>query len=258
MSRLSARQVALRYGSTQVLRDVTVELPADGGSIGLIGESGSGKSTLARVLLGLEHPQAGSVHFDGGSALAGLDKRALRRFRQHVQPVFQDGFQSLDPLFSVSRSLRQAIALSAEGNGQSKQWAIARATALLDEVGLDAGFLDRRPHELSGGQRQRVTIARALAVSPSILILDEPTSALDVTVQARILALLNRLKTERQLQLVLITHNIGILGELVDEIVVLESGTVAEHQDTHAFFRSPASSIGATLVASVPQPIGLD
>ena len=239
--------VSVAYGSHTVLHEVDLTL-AEGDSIGIIGESGSGKTTLARAILGLVEPSAGEIRFRGARLEAkGAQRRELRR---QVQPVFQDGVETLDPRMTIGDTVAEGLALA----GMARPARRARVRELLAEVGLDSSpsFLDRLPHELSGGQRQRVGIARALAVEPRALVLDEPTSALDVTVQARILDLLESLRGEHGLSLILITHNLAVVDRLCRQSLVLLAGRVVEAGPTSQLLRSPREAYTAALRAAVP------
>ncbi|MFE3452838.1 ABC transporter ATP-binding protein [Nonomuraea sp. NPDC059194] len=226
---MRAEGVTLAYGKATVVHDVTLDITE--GGVGLIGESGSGKTTLARAFLGLLKPVKGRITY-GGRDLRQVDMKA---FRKAVQPVFQA--ESLDPRMSVGRSI-------AEGSRD-----MSGVPALMEEVGLDPALAGRRPHQLSGGQRQRVVIARALAVRPELLILDEPTSALDVTVQARILDLLESVGTER----LLITHNLAVVGRLCRTSHVLFAGRIVESGPTEDLLRRPAHPYTLALRDAVPR-----
>lgn len=215
--------------------DVSFALRA-GRTLGLVGESGSGKSTTARLLLGLEHPDAGEVTLLG-QPWSPLPE-ARRRPRRHlVGAVFQDALSSFDPRWTVGAVLADAVT-----HGRSTRLGPVRAqvTALLDTVGLDAAVAARRPLHLSGGQRQRVSIARALAGEPRVLILDEPVSALDVSVQAQVLDLLDRLQRERDLAYLLITHDLGVALHMSDDIAVLQHGRIVESGPAATVFDDPA------------------
>jgi oligopeptide/dipeptide ABC transporter ATP-binding protein len=243
MDLLSAENLTLAYGKTTVVHDFSLTLSGTPTGVGLIGESGSGKSTVARALLGLVRPSHGRVTFRG-SDIHGLSRSDRRQYRTQVQPVFQDGSESLDPRMRVGSSITQALHLHSGS---------ASVPELLTSVGLEPSLATRRPHELSGGQRQRVTIARALAVEPELLILDEPTSALDVTVQARILDLLEELRTERGLGYLLITHNLAVVDRLCDTIHVMFDGRIVESGPTTTVLSSPAHPYTRALRDSVPR-----
>ncbi|MEY4679326.1 MAG: hypothetical protein RLZZ276_975 [Pseudomonadota bacterium] len=214
-------------GKRRVLRavhDVTLDVPR-GRITGVVGESGCGKSTLARLVLRLIEASSGSVVFDGRD-LGSVTARDLRALRRRMQMVFQDPYASIDPRYSVRAALRepfevQGLKLGAAEAGQ----AVAQ---LLDLVGLSAALADSFPHQLSGGQKQRVGIARALALRPDFLVLDEPTASLDVSIQAQIVALLERLRDELGLTYLFISHDLGLVRYLCDRIVVMYLGSVVE------------------------------
>lgn len=247
---LAASAIDVRFGALHAVRGVSLELPAGPFGLGLIGESGSGKSTIARALLGLTPVSAGTVTFEG-QAVASLRRGELKAFRRAVQLVMQDGTESLDPRMRVGASVAEGLAahgLVSRGRARDD-----RVAELLDEVGLRAELADRYPHELSGGQRQRATIARALAVEPRVLVLDEPTSALDVTVQARILDLVRRLREERSLSYVLISHNLAVVDQLCEECLVLRAGEVVERGPTAQVLDDPQHAYTRELRAAVPE-----
>ncbi|WP_263119208.1 ABC transporter ATP-binding protein [Cellulomonas sp. RIT-PI-Y] len=236
--------VDLAYGKTTVVHGLDLAV-AEGASLALIGESGSGKSTAARAALGLLAPGAGEVRFRG-TALGSLDAAGRRAYRGAVQPVFQDGPETLDPRQRVGSAVAEGLRLPRDERR-------TRVRRLLTDVGLDPELAERRPHELSGGQRQRVGIARALAVDPALLVLDEPTSALDVTVQARILDLLDALRAERGIAMLLITHNLAVVDRLCDDAVVLEAGRVVERGPARRVLDEPQHPYTAWLRAAVPE-----
>lgn len=214
-----------RGGHVDAVRDVSLDI-ARGEAFGLVGESGSGKSTLLRALTGLAPLSAGTLTIDGRTPDGARDRdRALRR---DVQMVFQDPYASLHPRFTVDTTLREPLAIQRLPDPDVR---IARA---LEEVGLDPSFRFRYPHQLSGGQRQRVAIARALIVEPRVLLLDEPTSALDVSVQAEILNLLRRLHRERALTMLLVSHNLAVVGFLCGRVAVMRDGALVEQLDVGA------------------------
>jgi ABC-type glutathione transport system ATPase component len=244
---LAATGLTLAYGPLVVVQDVDLALPEGRGGVGLIGESGSGKTTLARALLGLLKPQRGQVTFRG-RPLDRLSRTERRQYRSQIQPVFQDGNEALDPRMRVGTSIQEALAL----HGVTGSAATARVGELLEDVGLDPSLTTRRPHELSGGQRQRVVIARALAVRPRLLVLDEPTSALDVTVQARVLDLLERLGREHDLGFLLITHNLAVVERLCDTAHVMLAGQIVESGPTKRLLSEPAHPHTRALRDAVP------
>jgi ABC-type microcin C transport system duplicated ATPase subunit YejF len=224
--------------------DLTVRT---GSAVGVIGESGSGKSTLVRLLLGLDRPTAGTVEFDGRPVDAAAKARALHWLRRETGIVFQDPYASLDPRMSVGRIVGEPLwALGVEGDRR------ARVREVLEEVGLEAAMADRFPHEFSGGQRQRIAIARAIVHRPKLLVGDEPLSALDVTVRAQILELLGELRVRDGLTLVLVSHDIGVVQNLCDEVVVMKDGRIVEDGPTEKVLLQPQVAYTRRLLASIP------
>jgi peptide/nickel transport system ATP-binding protein len=244
---LRADHVTLGYGRTPVVHDVSLAM--DPGGAGLIGESGSGKTTLARALLGLLTPLSGSVSY-GSRDLAAMDRAERARFRDAVQPVFQEGSEALDPRMRIGTSIAEGLRTR---TGRSRAESRGQVAELLTSVGLDPGLAGRRPHQLSGGQRQRAVIARALAVRPGTLILDEPTSALDVTVQARVLDLLAALAAERGLTYLLITHNLALVHRLCRAAHVMFAGRIVESGPTGTLLARPAHPYTVALRDAVPR-----
>ncbi len=245
---LQADAVALGYGKVTVVEGLSLAIPDGPHGVALIGESGSGKTTIARALLDLIQPQAGTIAYRGRE-LRSLGRSDMRDFRRTVQPVFQQGNQALNPRMTVASLIGEAMTL----DGRVKRATVeARVAESLEAVGLDRALMSRKPHQLSGGQRQRVVLARALAVDPQLLILDEPTSALDVTVQSRILDLLQQLRDERGIGYLLITHNLAIVERLCTVAHVLFEGRVMESGPTASILRRPAHPYTALLRDSVP------
>jgi len=233
-----------------VLDGVSIDVQP-GETVGIVGESGSGKSTLARLLLGLDRPDAGRVTLDG-HAIGSLDRKAIARL---MQPVFQDPYGSLNPSFTVDRLLALPLTLRARATGERLD--IAHETArLLDQVGLPQRVHGVYPHALSGGQRQRVAIARALAMRPRLLVCDEPTSALDVSVQAQILNLLQDLQRDLGVALLLISHNLGVIGHMATRLYVLQIGRIAESGRTAEVLDAPRHPYTRRLLDAVLEAPG--
>jgi len=214
-----------------------------GDILGIVGESGSGKSTLARLLVGLDRPTSGQVLFEGRD-LATFTAADWHLFRTRVQFVFQGAHTALNPRKTVERSLGEAFA------GRVEPGALAE---LLAQVNLPPELLYRLPHQLSGGQKQRIGIARALARQPSVLIADEPTSALDVSVQSEIIALLHRLHRDRHLTLVVISHDLGLVGTFCDRVLVMYAGRIVETGPAAQILAEPAHPYTQRLIAAIPR-----
>jgi ABC-type glutathione transport system ATPase component len=246
---LEVGDLRLAYGGREVVHGVDFAVERGPFGLGLIGESGSGKTTIARGLLRLMPISGGRVTFDGADVTR-LRGRALRDYRRAVQVVLQDGSEALNPRMRVGASVAEALATH---DVVPRAARAGRVADLLAEVGLEDQHARRYPHQLSGGQRQRVIIARALAVEPRLLILDEPTSALDVTVQARVLALIERLRRERDLAYLLISHNLAIVDRLCERCVVLRDGRVVEAGATAQVLDHPQDPHTKALRAAVPE-----
>lgn len=222
----------------------------EGETLALVGESGCGKSTLGRLLLGLLLPTQGQVFFDGQD-LASLPPARLRALRRQMQLVFQDTAAALNPRWTVGQSLAEPLRIH---NLCPRGEYAARGAALLTQVGLAPDLLDRYPHQLSGGQRQRVGLARALALSPRLVVCDEPVSALDVSVQAQMLNLLADLQRAQGLTYVLISHDLGVVRHSADRVCVMFLGRVCEVGPTQALFSAPRHPYTKFLLDSVPRP----
>ena len=245
---LRCEQLCKSYRREQVLRDVTLEL-RPGEILGLVGESGCGKSTLARLLCCYERPTSGQVLFRGRDAHQG-GRRARRQFHRACQLILQDNLTSLDPTMTVGATLREAVRYN-------RDWDQARSEreigAMLDRLLLERTVLQKRPIQLSGGQRQRVNIARALLVDPEVLICDEITSALDVTVQKEILELLNTLRTRqgRGLSILFISHDISLVQQFCDRVLVMYHGEIVEEGTPDEVIRNPQNDYTKRLIDSV-------
>ncbi|MFD5145985.1 ABC transporter ATP-binding protein [Streptomyces sp. NPDC058401] len=252
------------YGSVRAVDDVSFRL-AEGGSLGIVGESGSGKTTTARIVVGLERADEGRVLIHGrdrgdrGDRARGTahgktqgkahgKARRLARARE-IQMVFQDPFLSLDPRTTVGAALRETLALHFPGADHAR-----RITELLDQVGLGSREADALPRQLSGGQRQRVAIARALAVEPAVLVLDEAVAALDVSVQAQILNLLFDIREQTGIGYLFITHDLGVVRCVTDDVIVMRSGRIVESGPTQQVLADPQHPYTRLLLESVPRP----
>jgi len=236
-------------GLVKAVDGVSLEIP-QGRTLALVGESGCGKTTLGKALLQLITPTAGSVRF-AGHELTGIAPRELRTRRAAMQMVFQDPYASLNPKMRVAEILEEGMgAVNIGGNGAARQ---AHIDGLLNKTGLDRAAKWRYPHEFSGGQRQRIAIARALAVSPQLLICDEPTSALDVSVQAQILNLLKSLQQELGLSYLFITHNLAVVEYLAHEVCVMYLGRIVERGTAEEVLRTPKHPYTQALLSAVPR-----
>jgi len=227
--------------------DVSLEVRR-GRTLGLVGGSGSGKTTVARLLLALEEPDAGAVTLDG-EPWSGIPERDRRARRPRVGAVYQDPLASFDPRWTVERVLRDALAV-ADLRGPDVR---DTPCTLLAQVGLEPALLGRRPARLSGGQRQRVAIARALAARPDVLICDEPVSALDIAVQAQVLDLLDELQRRLGLGLLLISHDLGVVAHMSDEVAVMSEGRVVERGSAEDVLARPAHPVTRALLDAVPR-----
>jgi len=245
----SQRSGKFGFGRTEVkaLNDVSITLNA-GNTLAVVGESGSGKSTLARCLLQLQPLDSGEVLFNGQD-LAKLDQKALRAARKDLQMVFQDPFASLNPRMRIGAIVGEGLLVHGIGNASTQQ---NQVIAMLKRVGLTEADMQKYPHEFSGGQRQRIGIARALVLSPKVVVCDEPVSALDVSIQAQILLLLKELQAEMQLSYVFISHDLRVVRHVADQIVVMHQGRVVEEGAVEAIYQSPKHTYTQTLLAAIP------
>ena len=219
-----------------------------GTTTALVGESGSGKSTVANIILNLIDPTSGKVFHDGVD-LSTLGPKELFALRRIMQPVFQNPYGSLDPMYSIFRVVEEPLRVHGIGTAKERE---ARVAELLDMVSLPRSVMRRYPHELSGGQRQRVAIARALALKPQIVVLDEAVSALDVLVQAQILRLLSDLQSELELTYLFITHDLAVVRQIADDVVVMEHGRIVESGVADELFANPRQDYTRELIRAVP------
>lgn len=244
--RLPKESLFQRARTTTALEDADIDV-REGSAVGIIGESGSGKSTLVRLLLALDAPTEGTVEFDGRLLDPTAHAKKLHWLRRQTGIVFQDPYASLDPRMSVGRIIAEPLwALGIPGDRR------ARVREVLEDVGLEADMAGRFAHEFSGGQRQRIAIARAIAHRPRLLVGDEPLSALDVTVRAQILELLGELRARDGLTLLLVSHDIGVVQNLCNEVIVMKDGRVVEEGPTEKVLLQPQAAYTRHLLASIP------
>ncbi|WP_374223163.1 ABC transporter ATP-binding protein [Streptomyces sp. FH025] len=238
------------FGARTVVDDIAFSLPP-GGSLGVVGESSCGKTTTARMLVGLERPDAGTVHLDGEDRSVRPRGRAGRlAHARGIQLVFQDPYLSLDPRITVGACLDEVLRLHF---GLERTERRHRVAELLDQVGLGEREAAALPRRLSGGQRQRVAIARALAAEPRVLILDEAVAALDVSIQAQILDLLGEIRRESGIGFLFVSHDLAVVRHLTEEVVVLRSGRVVEAGPTLRVLTEPRHPYTRLLLDSVPR-----
>jgi peptide/nickel transport system ATP-binding protein len=250
--KLALRDVEIRFGERRVVAIDELDLAGEE-ILGLVGESGSGKSMTALAVLGLAETTGaivrGSIRLDG-LELAGLSGRALRRVRgERVAMIFQNPVSAFNPVFRVGEIFLRTLRLHGLGRADARE----RAQAGLREVLLSPDLLKRYPHQLSGGQAQRVAIALAVALRSEVLLADEPTSALDVTVQAEILELLRGLRDRDGMAILMISHDLAVIGQLCDRIAVMRDGRIVESGATASVLRSPQHPYTRELVAAVPR-----
>lgn len=221
-----------------------------GETVGLVGESGCGKSTAATTLLRIEEPTDGDIVFEG-QEITEYDTNQLREFRRSAQMIFQDPTSSFDPRLSIGQSVGEPLFIHGITDTERRR---AIVTDLLTRVGLSEDDLDRYPHEFSGGQKQRIALARAMVVSPSLIVADEPTSALDVSIQADILSLLSDMQAEFDLGIIFISHDLSVIKEICDRVAVMYLGEIVEIAETETLFEDPQHPYTRALLASIPQP----
>ncbi|MDQ2188037.1 ATP-binding cassette domain-containing protein [Alcaligenaceae bacterium A4P071] len=250
MTRLQVSNLSVRFptrhGEVSAVSDVDLDIGV-GETVGLVGESGCGKSTLGKAIMRLIPASGGTIKVDGQDVTT-LGRRALAPFRTKVQMVFQDPQGSLNPRQTVGKSIARPLQVA----GRSRREIEARVNDLLTQVGLPASAAQRYPHEFSGGQRQRIGIARALALSPSVVICDEPVSALDVSVRAQVINLLKDIQARSGVSYLFISHDLSVIEHVSDRLIVMYLGRVVESGPTAAIWQRPAHPYTRALLAAAP------
>jgi oligopeptide transport system ATP-binding protein len=235
-------------GQVQAVDDVSLTVRR-GETLGLVGESGCGKSTLGRAIIRLYEPTSGQVQFDGKNFLE-VKGEDLRKIRKDIQMIFQDPYASLDPRMTIGQILSQPFEIHGMLSGPER---VERVKQLLQIVGLKASHVGRYPHEFSGGQRQRISIARAVALNPSLVIADEPVSALDVSIQAQVLNLMKDLQEKLKLTYIFISHDLSVIEHICDRIAVMYLGKIVEIADRDELFHNPQHPYTQALIAAIPR-----
>lgn len=231
------------------LKDVDVSIH-QGETLGVVGESGCGKSTLGKVLLRLEQPSSGFVEFQGKNIHC-LSRSDMRHLRRNMQMIFQDPYASLNPCMTIEEIIREGLDIHQLAKGKNRRDAVA---SVLHQVGLDESMMSRYPHEFSGGQRQRIGIARALILNPQFIVCDEPLSALDACTQKQVMELLLKLKKDRQLTYLFISHDLNAVRAIADHIAVMYLGKIVEQAPTARLFTQPQHPYTQALLSAIPIP----
>lgn len=250
-----ARHYRVRPPRSLLGRPLTLKAVSDvsftvhaGKTLGLVGESGCGKSTTAKLSLGLTAATSGQIHFDG-EAVSGRRNARWREMRQHMQMVYQDPLSVLDKRLPALSQVIEPLDIFKLGTSAERR---ERAQTMLVEVGLNQSLWDRYPHELSGGQRQRVVLARALILSPRLLVCDEPISALDVSIQAQVINLLQDLQHQHKLGMLFISHDLKVVRQICDEVAVMYLGRIVEQGKPQELFANPAHPYTQALISAIP------
>ena len=235
-------------GLVKAVDNVSLDI-YEGETLGLVGESGCGKSTLGKLLIRLLDPTSGDIIFNNKN-LTSYSNKELRKQRQYFQIIFQDPNSSLDPRATIGNSIEEGLVIHGVKNSQERQ---KRISEILNLVGISANAIERFPHEFSGGQRQRISIARALATQPRLLVCDEPTSALDVSIQAQILNLLKDIQDELHLTMLFISHDLPVIRQMCNRIIVLKNGSMCETKDSEELFNNPEHNYTKELIRLMPK-----
>lgn len=236
-------------GHVKAVDGVSFDLPP-GKTLGLVGESGCGKTTVGRTILRLIPATSGEVIYRDRDFFS-YKGQELRKLRRHMQIIFQDPSSSLNPRMTVGRIIGEPLEVHGIARGRAVTDMVA---SLLERVGLDPSYAGRYPHEFSGGQKQRIGIARALGLSPELIICDEPVSALDVSIQSQILNLLNDLQKERSLSYLFIAHNLAVVEHFSDEVAVMYLGRIVEKAEARELYRNPKHPYTIALLSAIPEP----
>ena len=236
------------YGEVKAVENINFKIP-EGEILGLVGESGSGKTTLGRSIIRLIEPSAGEILYDDKNILDYSEKE-MRKLRKDFQIIFQDPFASLDPRKKVFDIISQGLKIHTNLN---KQEIYEKVLTIIKDVGLQEEHLNRYPHEFSGGQRQRIGIARSLVLDPKFIIADEPVSALDVTIQAQILNLILELKEKYSLTILFISHDLSVINQIADRVMVMYLGHIVEVASTKNLFSNPKHPYTKSLIETAPQ-----
>ncbi|MDC3414350.1 ABC transporter ATP-binding protein [Terrihalobacillus insolitus] len=237
-------------GSVKAVEDVSIEV-YEGETLGVVGESGCGKSTFGRTVLGLEERTEGTISFRG-EKISGLPEKNLKKFKKEMQMIFQDPYATLNPRQRIGDALEEAFIIHTDIPKKERQ---QRVRELLTEVGLKEEYYERYPHEFSGGQRQRIGIARAIALNPSFIVCDEAVSALDVSVQAQIIKLLKKLQQSHQLTYLFISHDLGVVRNVCDRVLVMYLGATAELASSTQLYKNPLHPYTKALLSAIPRPV---
>ncbi|MDC0498474.1 ATP-binding cassette domain-containing protein [Alphaproteobacteria bacterium] len=237
-----------KKGDVKAVENITFKIP-EGEILGLVGESGSGKTTLGRSIIRLIEPSEGEIYYNDKNILK-FNEKDMRSLRKEFQIIFQDPYASLDPRKKIFDIISQGLKIHTK---MTKQEIYEKVSSIIKEVGLQEEHLNRYPHEFSGGQRQRIGIARALVLDPKFIIADEPVSALDVTIQAQILKLILELKEKYSLTILFISHDLSVINQIADRVMVMYLGHLVEIASTKKLFSNPKHPYTKSLIETAPQ-----